>query len=110
MNLNGTSLIAGTAGQTGGKTFQAFDPATGAKLEPLFHEASSAEVERAMTASAAAFGDYRARPAAERARFLEAIADEIEALGEALIERASAETGLPAARRARRCRCDPRGR
>lgn len=98
MNLQGTSLIAGTMGQTGGKTFKAYSPATASELEPAFHEASADEVDRAMTAAADAFTDYRNRSPQERAKFLESIADEIEALGDSLIERASAETGLPAAR------------
>ncbi|MBN1238051.1 MAG: aldehyde dehydrogenase (NADP(+)), partial [Gammaproteobacteria bacterium] len=52
----------------------------------------------AVDAAAESFPDYRSRPAEERARFLDTIAAEIEALGEALIERTVAETGLPAAR------------
>ena len=98
MNLPGTSLIAGTRGKTGGRSFKAVNPATGVALEPTFHEASEAEVARAMEAAAEAFVDYRARAGAQRAEFLERIATEIEALGDALIERATAETGLPAAR------------
>jgi NADP-dependent aldehyde dehydrogenase len=98
MNLQGTSLIAGTPGQSGGKTFKAFSPSTGTTLEPGFHEASAEEVDRAMNAAADAFADYRNRSPEERARFLETIADQIEALGDSLIERASAETGLPAGR------------
>jgi len=98
MNLQGTSLIAGTRGRTGGRTFKPMNPATGSALEPAFHEASGEEVAGAMEAAAAAFVQYRALPAARRAEFLERIAMEIEALGDALIERATAETGLPAAR------------
>lgn len=107
MSLHGRSLIAGATGQTGGKVFHCVNPATGDRLAPDFHEASSAEVARAMEASAAAFALYRAQPAETRAWFLEAIAKEIEALGDALIERAMSETGLPLARlqgeRARTC-------
>ncbi len=107
MNIHGKSLIAGVPGQTGGATFHAVNPATGERLEPSFHAAADAEVARALDQSAHAFAEYRARSAAERARLLEAIASEIEALGDALIQRANAETGLPAARiageRARTC-------
>jgi NADP-dependent aldehyde dehydrogenase len=98
MSLHGKSILAGKTGQTGGKTFNAFNPATGESLEPKFHEASESEVDNALKASAEAFADFRSRPAEERAKFLETIASEIEALGEALIERGSAETGLPTAR------------
>jgi len=98
MNLQGTSLIAGVRGATGGPRFRAADPATGKTLEPEFHEASSAEAAHAMESAAAAFADYHNRPAGERAAFLERIADGIEGLGDALIERAQLETGLPVAR------------
>jgi NADP-dependent aldehyde dehydrogenase len=46
----------------------------------------------------AAFEADRGRPAERRAALLEAVAEEVEALGEVLVERATAETGLPAAR------------
>jgi NADP-dependent aldehyde dehydrogenase len=98
MKIHGTSLVAGGLGRTGGKTFKAFSPVSATWLEPSFHEAPEEEVARAMEAAAAAFTDYRERSPEERASLLERIAQEIEALGDALIERASAETGLPAAR------------
>ena len=41
--------------------------------------------------AAYAFADYRARPAEARASFLDAIAAEIESLGDALVARATAE-------------------
>ena len=107
MTLHGKSFLAGTIGQTGGKTFRAVNPANNTPLEPAFHEASLAEVERAMSASREAFAQYRTRSGANRAKLLETIASEIEALGDALLQRANAETGLPLARitgeRARTC-------
>jgi alpha-ketoglutaric semialdehyde dehydrogenase len=98
MSLHGLSLIAGQPGQTGGKTFHAVNPATGETLQPAFHEASNDEAGRALDAAAAAFADYRARPAADRARLLDTIATEIEALGDALLQRVTSETGLPLGR------------
>ncbi len=107
MHIEGTSFIAGARGRTGGKIFRAVNPATGESLAPEFHEASSEEAKRAVDAAAEAFSIYRATSGAERARFLEAIASGIEALGDALPQRASEETGLPIARiqneRARAC-------
>lgn len=98
MNLHGKSLIAGKPGDSGAKTFHAIDPATEARLDPVFHESSEDEAARALAAAAEAFAEFRNRSADERARFLETVAGEIEALGDPLIERASAETGLPPAR------------
>ena len=98
MTLHGLSLLAGVAGQTGGKKFHTVNPATNERLAPEFHEASDAEVAAALDASAAAFAVYRACSGAERAKLLETIATEIEALGDGLLQRANAETGLPLAR------------
>jgi alpha-ketoglutaric semialdehyde dehydrogenase len=95
MNLHGKSLLAGVLGQSGGKTFRGMNPATAVALEPDFHEASTAEVSGALDSAAGAFATYRACSGADRAKFLETIATEIEALGDALLQRANAETGLP---------------
>ncbi len=98
MELHGFSLIAGHPGRPGGATFRACNPATSALLDPVFHEAAAAEADAAMAAAAEALAAYRRRTGAERARFLDTIAAEIEALGEPLLQRAQAETGLPAGR------------
>lgn len=107
MTLHGKSFLAGALGALGGKKFQAENPATRERLAPDFHEASEAEVARALEASAAAFEVYRAKPGVERAKLLDTIADEIEKIGDDLLQRANAETGLPLARltgeRARTC-------
>src|SRR5918993_2152015 len=107
MDIHGTSLIAGGPAKNVGSTFRAFDPSLGHEIAPDFYEASPSEVDAAMRAAADAFVHYRARPAEARASFLEAIATEIEGLGDALVARAIAETGLPTARieaeRARTC-------
>ena len=56
------------------------------------------DVAAACRAAEAAFDIYRATSKEERARFLERIAEEILALGDALIEAAMRESGLPRAR------------
>ena len=92
--LIGASAVAGTDGGQ-----RAFNPTTNAEIaEPLFGFGTAADVDRAASLAAAAFDEYRALPLARRAAFLEAIADQIMALGDALIERAHVETGLPMAR------------
>src|SRR3954469_7861897 len=107
MPLHGKSILAGSLGRAGGKIFHAVNPATNERLAPDFHEAFDDEVGRALDASATAFTTYRACSGADRAKLLETIAAEIEALGDELIQRASSETGLPVARitgeRARTC-------
>jgi NADP-dependent aldehyde dehydrogenase len=98
MDLHGTSIINGAAVAASGRTFTAINPATTRPLTPPFQEASLQDVDAAATAAANAFDIFRRTTPAQRAEFLERIAAEIEALGEALITRANAETGLPVAR------------
>lgn len=78
--------------------YRAHDPATGAALDPELSQASRAQVEAAVAAAEAAAPVLRNTSLQERAQFLRACADEIMALGDALIARVTAETGLPAAR------------
>ncbi len=94
MELHGKNLIGGSASGEGTYTFQAYNPSLGMDLDPLFYEATPAEAERTMRLVEAAFHEYRQQPPDARADFLERAADEIMNLGDALIERCSAETGL----------------
>ena len=89
----GARRVRGEAG-----CFRALDPATGAMLEPAFGCATEADVARACESAHAAFDAYRRTPPGIRAAFLETIAANMLALGDVLIERACAETGLPRAR------------
>jgi NADP-dependent aldehyde dehydrogenase len=79
-------------------SMRAFDPARNAEIEPSFGMGGVADVARACDLAAAAADAYRAAPIETRARLLEAIAENIAALGEMLIERAHAESALPKAR------------
>lgn len=98
MELTGKNFLGNTLSNKGKATFQAYNPATGEALAPLFYEATEAEIDRAAQKAEEAFQVYRRKSGAERAAFLEAIADEIMALGDALIERCQQETGLPTGR------------
>lgn len=96
--LLGANFIGSTPSKQGTNTFTAKDPSNGRALSPDFHEATEDEIDRALQAAEAAFEADQARPAEDRARLLERIADEIEALGDPLIERVCAETALPEGR------------
>ena len=98
MQLDGRSLIAGKTAHATAKTFHAVSPADGTRLEPDFHEAAAADVNLAMHQADEAFEIYRRMPASARADFLDVIAAEIMAAGDALLQRASAESGLPVER------------
>ncbi|SAL54724.1 fatty aldehyde dehydrogenase [Caballeronia terrestris] len=98
MKITGEMLIGATAVRGSDATLRAFDPARNADLEPVFGGGGAAEVARACELAEAAFEPYRRAPLETRAQFLEAIADNIVGLGDALIERAHAESALPKAR------------
>ena len=79
-------------------SFQGINPATGEFLPGFFQEATTDEVSQACELAAKAFSEYRKKSGVEKAKFLEQIAIEIEALGDELLTRAQAESGLPLAR------------
>ena len=64
----------------------------------MFPQSTTAELNKIVLNADASFYLYKKNTAAEKAIFLETIADEIESLGDALINQASAETNLPSAR------------
>lgn len=80
---------------SGRETYRTHDATTAAVLEPPLHAASLADVDRACELAAGAFDAFRETSVDERARFLESIADNIGDIGDELIVRAMAETGLP---------------
>ena len=106
-DIKGTSIIGCLRGSETDDTFTAFDPSTGDAVEPKFHSATIKELDRAASLAKDARLKYGNLPQRERAKFLRKIADNIEALGDTLIERASLETSLPTTRfvgeRARTC-------
>jgi alpha-ketoglutaric semialdehyde dehydrogenase len=96
--IQGLALINGQPVRGAGKPFQAFDPSKNEALGPDFNAVDAAQVAEACALAGAAFDAYRATSDQERADFLEQIAAQILALGDDLIVRAMAETGLPRAR------------
>ena len=107
MEISGRSIIGFDRGSATGSTFTALNPETGDAIEPNFYSATTDELNRAASLADAARIPYGNLPGKTRAVFLRAIADNIEALGDELIQRASLETALPNQRfvgeRARTC-------
>ena len=98
MQLHGKLLIGNQLRTGSSKTARPVSPLNRSALEPEFHQAGQTEVNAAMELAEQAFATYRETPGAQRAAFLERIAEEIMALGDDLITRAHQETGLPEAR------------
>ena len=79
-------------------TFLGRAAATGDEVAPAYPVSTADDVALACNAAERDFNDYRSRPSESRAAFLEAIGEEIMALGDELLERAHIESGLPIAR------------
>ncbi|WP_035677623.1 aldehyde dehydrogenase (NADP(+)) [Azospirillum brasilense] len=98
MTLTGMMLIGAESHRGRNGEIHAIDPSTGAKLEPAFDGGGAAEVDRACQLAWDAFDRFRETAPEDRAVFLEAVARNILDLGDALIVRAMAESGLLRAR------------
>ncbi|MHC4404493.1 MAG: aldehyde dehydrogenase family protein, partial [Planctomycetota bacterium] len=98
MTLCGKNILSSSVSAEGSDTFQAVNPATGETLAPPFHHATREEVEEALELAQLAYEARGSVDSARTAAFLQRIADEIEAVGDALIERCGEETGLPSGR------------
>ena len=94
----GHNYIGGQRSAAGTTLVKSVDASTGDNLPYSFHQATLEEVDRAALAAASAFPVYRSLSAAKRAGFLDAIADELDALGDDFVALVCRETALPAAR------------
>ena len=92
------NIIGFSTSAEGASYTQGFNPSTGEALDGSFYRATPNEVNRAVDQAVMAFNIYGKVSGKEKAVFLNAIADEIENLGDELIERCCAESGLPKVR------------
>lgn len=96
--LTGANLIAGNRSSEGSTSVWGIEAREGVKLDPPFTEATEAEIRAAVKAAEEAFAANRSRAADDWANLLERIANGLEELGDVLVERVMAETGLPEGR------------
>ena len=97
-NNTGYNYIGGHRSAAGTVVLRSVDATTGEALPQHFRQATVEEVDAAAKAAAAAFPAYRSLPVSRRAEFLEAIADELDALDDTFVATVCRETALPAAR------------
>jgi alpha-ketoglutaric semialdehyde dehydrogenase len=97
-DLTASQIIGYRNVQGNGALFQAHNPVTGNAVPPDFREATVEEMNEAVSLADQAFAVYRKTTASQRSLFLEAIASNIEALGDELLQTIHAETALPLAR------------
>jgi alpha-ketoglutaric semialdehyde dehydrogenase len=94
MVISGSHIIAGEYSREDNQTFTSVDPRRKKPGSVPFHNATPQEVDRAVTAAADAFEITRHYPAHKLADFLDSVADEVEELGDDLLQTADMETGL----------------
>lgn len=95
MSLRSENLIGSEGVPGAGKPWRAIEAATGLETGPSFLSATPEMVDRACALAAEATDPYRELPLAERAAFLEGIAQAIIDIGDELIECCMTESGLP---------------
>ncbi|WP_347924052.1 aldehyde dehydrogenase (NADP(+)) [Pontimicrobium sp. SW4] len=93
--ITGKNYIGNQLSAKGSKTFKTFNPLLNIENEWEITEASNNEVNQAAELAAEAFKTYSKISGIKKAEFLRAIADEIEALGDSLLQVYSSESGLP---------------
>ena len=98
MMIHGKNIIGTELSAEGTIRFKAFNPVTLQELPESFVQATDDEIEKAVQKASRAYEIFRRTSGKKRAVFLRAIAEEIERLGNSLVERGSAETGLPEGR------------
>ena len=98
MELTGANFIGYELSKLGKHTFSAYNPSIDEALPVIFTEATMEEIHLAIEKAEDAFQVYSQKSDKKRAEFLDAIADQIMALGDTLIQRCMAETALPEAR------------
>ncbi|NMM50378.1 aldehyde dehydrogenase (NADP(+)) [Marinigracilibium pacificum] len=97
MPIHGKNIIGFSQTAQDSCVMESIDPSNSTPLNK-FHIASDSEINMAVSKASEAFETYRYYSGEKKASFLEAIAEEILALGDELIDTAVKESGLPAAR------------
>jgi NADP-dependent aldehyde dehydrogenase len=96
--ITGANQVGNKSSKKGTVTFSSFDPKQNTVNPWVFYEATEDEIEEAVALAHEAFNGYKKTSGKQRAIFLRAIAEEIEALGEPLITTYCRESGLPEGR------------
>ncbi|WP_264525211.1 aldehyde dehydrogenase (NADP(+)) [Flavobacterium sp. N502536] len=96
--ITGKNYVGSTLKAAGDKTFKTFNPQLNVENPWVFTEATPEEIEETVALAHQAFGTYKKSSGLERAGFLNAIADEIVALGNDLLVQYCSESGFPMGR------------
>jgi len=96
--MTGKNYIGNKQSAKGSKTYKTFNPQLNSENDTLFTEATPQEIDEAVHLASEAFKTFRMVSGDKKALFLNAIADEILALDDELIQTYCRESGLPEGR------------
>lgn len=96
--ITGRNYIGNQLSSKGNKTYKTFNPELNIENKTVFTEATSEEIDEAVSLASTAFKAFKSVSGKQKSDFLNAIADEIIALDEELINTYCSETGLPEGR------------
>ena len=96
--ITGKNYIGNALSAKGNIKYKTFNPKLNIENEHTFTEATSTEIEMACVLAEQAFQRLKSYSGKDKAQFLNAIADEILALDDELIQTYCSETGLPEGR------------
>ncbi|WP_200627904.1 aldehyde dehydrogenase (NADP(+)) [Pseudomonas sp. LAM2023] len=96
--MSGSNFIGGQRSAAGSVRLHSLDARTGEALPLAFAQATPEEVDAAAQAAEAAFAEFNGMAPQRRAQFLDAIADQLDALDDTFIATVCRETALPAGR------------
>lgn len=101
--ITGKNYIGEELSAEGGVTYRTMNPRTNSENEYEFYEATKEEVNAAIEKAAGAFEIYKNTSPKDRAAFLRAIGEEINNLGNELIDTYVTESALPEGRAKGEC-------
>ena len=96
--ITGNNYIGNQLSAKGNVTYKTFNPKLNIENEHTFTEATAQEIDEAVELAREAFKSFRSCSGEQKGNFLNAIADEILALDETLVQTYCSETGLPEGR------------
>lgn len=96
--ITGKNYIGNQLKAAGSTSHKTVNPKLNLENETAFYEATAEELDEAVQLASKAFKEYRKVSGKRRAEFLNAIADEILALDQELIDTYTGESGLPEGR------------
>ncbi len=92
--ITGKNYLGNVLSSTNAVTFKTFNPRTNLENEIVYSEASDIEIEKAVELASQAFKIFKSISGVKKSEFLNEIANEIEALGDDLLQVYCSESGL----------------